>query len=278
MKRVVTIQDISCFGKCSITAAIPVISAAGIEVVPLPNMILSTHTGGFSNIAKRDLSDFIAQTIDQWKDLDLKFDAIYTGYIGSIPGFGVVEKFIETFKSDQTLLIVDPAMADNGKLYSGLCPDHPAHMAALCAKADVVVPNLTEAQFLLGKNFSPVLSSDDVARLLDGLTQLGAKNAVITGIKTKDTMSSFFKTQAGEHGSCETKRLVDTNFDGAGDVFSSCVVAALMLGTSLEKSVNVAMRFTSKAIELTVESKGNSKHGLMIEPLLSCVSDLIKLP
>ena len=150
MKRIVTIQDISCFGKCSITVALPLISSMGVECAIIPTSILSTHTGGFEGFTFRDLSDDISKIAEHWKKYNIEFDAIYTGYLGSVEQINSVIDFIGDFKKENTIVFVDPAMADKGKLYTGFDSDFPSHMARLCAKADIIVPNITEASFMLG--------------------------------------------------------------------------------------------------------------------------------
>ena len=138
MKRIVTVQDISCFGKCSLTVAQPIISAMGVEAVILPTAVLSTHTGGFQGFTFRDLSEDIPKIIGHWKQENIDFDAIYTGYLGSFEQIDQMKAFIDA-KSENTLVFVDPAMADNGKLYTGFTPEFAQHMATLCAKADIIV-------------------------------------------------------------------------------------------------------------------------------------------
>ena len=146
-KKILTIQDISCYGQCSITVALPIISAFGIETAVLPSAVLSTHTGGFKNFTFRDLSEDIPKIIGHWKEENIDFDAIYTGYLGSFEQIDQMKAFIDA-KHEKTLAVVDPAMADNGKLYKGFTLEFAAAMAKLCAKADYIIPNITEAAFL----------------------------------------------------------------------------------------------------------------------------------
>ena len=153
MKRVVSIQDISCLGKCSLTVALPIISAMGVETCVVPTAVLSTHTGGFSGFTFHDLTQEVAPIADHWAKEGISFDAIYTGYLGSFEQIHLVSQFFDRFGGQDTLIYVDPAMADNGVLYTGFTPEFAKEMGKLCGKADVIVPNLTEASFMLGVDY-----------------------------------------------------------------------------------------------------------------------------
>lgn len=174
-KRIATIQDISCFGKCSLTVALPVISAMGIECAIVPTAVLSTHTGGFTGYTFCDLTDELDKIRAHWKDLDLKFDCLYTGYLGSNRQLELVGEFFDSFSTEDNMIFVDPVMADNGKMYGGFPEDFPQGMAKLCGKADVIVPNLTEAAFMLGEEFHAPATYDEsyIKGLLKRLTGLG---------------------------------------------------------------------------------------------------------
>ena len=177
MKRIVTIQDVSCFGKCSITVALPLVSAMGIECAIIPTSVLSTHTGGFDGFTFRDLSDDIPKISEHWQKYNIEFDTIYTGYLGSVKQIDYTIDFIRSFKKENTLLFVDPAMADNGELYAGFDSRIVEEMRKLCAVADVIVPNLTEAAFLLGEDYTPEEYGDRnrIRNILVRLTDLGIR-------------------------------------------------------------------------------------------------------
>ena len=149
MKRAVTIQDISCFGKCSLTVALPIISAMGIETAVIPTAVLSTHTGGFKGYTFRDLTGDIPQIASHWEKLGLSFDAIYTGYLGSPDQVQIVSDFFDSFGKEDNFIVVDPVMGDAGKLYAGFTDELVCGMRKLCAKADYIIPNMTEAALLL---------------------------------------------------------------------------------------------------------------------------------
>ena len=182
-KSLVAINDISGFGKCSLTVALPVISACGVETVCLPTAVLSTHTGGFSGYTFRDLTEDMIPFINHWKSLNLKFDAIYSGFLGSIKQIDIVKSFFDTFKEKETVAIVDPSMADYGKLYSVFDMDFAREMTRLCAVADIVIPNITEAAFMTDTEYMGTIQNEQyIERLLDKLLLTGAKSVVLTGV------------------------------------------------------------------------------------------------
>lgn len=264
MKRVVTIQDISCFGKCSLTVALPIISAMGVETVILPTAVLSTHTGGFKGFTFRDLSEDIPKITDHWKEEGIDFDAIYTGYLGSFEQIDQMKAFIDA-KSENTLVFVDPAMADNGKLYAGFTPEFAKHMGTLCAKADIIVPNLTEAAFMLGIPY--VESGYDKAYIEDVLRKLvalGAKKAVLTGVSFDDDKLGFamYDSVTGEFSYYFTEK-VDAKFHGTGDVFSSVTVGGIMRGKSLYEALKLAADYTVRCIKTTMPDR--EKHWYSVE-------------
>ena len=266
MKRIVTIQDISCFGKCSLTVALPLISAMGVEAVILPTAVLSTHTGGFKNFTFRDLSEDIPKITNHWKEENIDFDAIYTGYLGSFEQIDQMKAFIDN-RSDGTLAFVDPAMADNGKLYTGFTPEFAKHMGTLCAKADIIVPNLTEASFMLDIPY--VESGYDRAYIEDvlkKLADLGAKCAVLTGVELEEGKTGFamYDSESGEFSYYQNDK-IDAKFHGTGDIFSSVAIGGVMRGKSLYDALKLAADFTRKCIEVTIPEKENHWYGVQFE-------------
>ena len=180
MKKILTIQDISCFGKCSTTIALPVISAMGVETVILPTAVLSTHTM-FKNFTVKDLTDQLLPIAEHWKSEGITFDAIYTGYLGSAEEIEIVKQIFRMFKTEDTMIFIDPVMADNGKLYPAFDEAYAALNAGLCAEADIIVPNITEACFMTGTEYKEVYDEAYVLDLLHKLAALGAKTVVLTG-------------------------------------------------------------------------------------------------
>lgn len=252
MKRVMSIQDISCLGKCSLTVALPIISAMGIETCIVPTAVLSTHTQ-FNNFTFRDLTCDLDGIKNHWKNENFKFDAIYTGYLGSKEQIDIVIDYFDTFKTDENIIIVDPAMADNGKLYTGFDDDFPLAMARLCKKADIILPNISEAAFMLGAEYPGEDCSHDVIRhLLLELAKLGAKKVVITGVKGPDETFGFmgYATETNEFFDGFTREIKHRSH-GTGDVFASAFTGAMMNDFSVKDALMLAAEFTCRCIEDT---------------------------
>ena len=228
MKRIVSIQDISCFGKCSLTVALPITSVMGIETCAVPTAVLSTHTGGFTGYTYRDLTGDIPKIARHWKSIDLKFDAVCTGYLGSFEQIRLVSEFFDDFKTDDNLLIVDPVMGDKGKFYAGFTNEFAAEMRKLCSKADVILPNLTEASLLLGETYiGDSYDEECIKNMLTRLSRLGSKIVVLTGV-TFDENSQGVMSYNGETN--EFFSYFSDNIPGyyhsTGDVFSSVLSGA----------------------------------------------------
>lgn len=272
MKRIVTIQDISCVGKCSLTVALPIISACGVEAAVIPTAVLSTHTA-FKNFTFRDLTDEITPIAEHWKAESFKFDAIYTGYLGSFEQLRLMNKFFDDFKTDDNVIFVDPVMADNGKLYPGFTQEFADEMAKLCGKADIIVPNLTEACFMLHKEYIPENYSEKyIKEILKELASLGAKNAVLTGVSFENGKLGIMGYSSAEDRFFEyyTER-INVSFHGTGDVFASACVGALMRGLTLENALKTAANYTVDSIKKTVAEPNHNTYGVNFEqsvPLL----------
>ena len=267
MKRIITIQDISCVGKCSLTVALPIISAMGVEASILPTAVLSNHTAMFDGFTFCDLTGEITPIAERWKKAQVKFDAIYTGYLGSFEQLELVAKFFDDFKTSGNVIFVDPVMADHGKLYPGFTPEFAQAMAKLCAKADVVVPNLTEAAFMLNEPCRlKDYDEDYIKSTLKKLTAMGAKCAVLTGV-------SFEPGKVGFMGYDSVKdeffsyyhELVDSVFHGTGDVFASTTVGALMGGKELGEALKIAADYTVDCIMKTIADPDHETYGVEFE-------------
>ena len=264
-KRVAAIHDISGFGKCSLTVAHPIISAAGVETSVIPTSILSTHTSGFEGYTFLDLTDEIQKIAEHWHKLGLHFDAIYIGFLGSIEQIEIVGRIIDLISSDDTLVIVDPAMADNGSLYTCFGEDFPSHMKNLCARADIIVPNITEAALMLGVEYRQgPYTHEYIDMLLNGLYALGAKNVVLTGVyyNSEDLGAACY---SGKDIYFTSHKIICPFYHGTGDVFASALTAALMNGKSLEKSADIAVDFTCRSITETIENNPERKYGVNFE-------------
>ena len=268
MKRIVTIQDISCVGKCSLTVALPVISAMGVETAILPTAVLSTHTM-FSGFTCKDLTDQIVPIAEHWKKEKFAFDAVYTGYLGSFEQIEIVSELFDAFKTESNLIIVDPVMADNGKLYPAFDEAYAKENAKLCAKADLIVPNLTEAAFLTGMPYQTEYDRDYILRMLDALAKLGPKYVALTGVSFEKGKIGIMglNTESGEYFEYYTAH-VPVSYHGTGDIFSSVVVGALTRGMSLQEAFQIACDYTKETIEYTFKSKGANTYGADFEVTL----------
>ena len=276
MKRIVTIQDISCVGKCSLTVALPIISAMGVEAAILPTAVLSTHTM-FSDFTFKDLADQIEPVAAHWKKENLGFDAVYTGYLGSFEQIDLMKNFFDQFNTDSNLLFVDPAMADNGKLYPAFDEAFAKHMATLCAKADIIVPNITEACFMTGMEYKTEYDEDYAKELLKKLSELGAKISILTGVSFAEDKTGVmgYDKATGEFSYYEHDKL-PVSFHGTGDIFSSTCVGAMMNGMDWTEAVKVAADYTSECIRLTLEDPAKPWYGVNFEQAIPYLVERIK--
>ncbi|MDD4475149.1 MAG: pyridoxamine kinase [Eubacteriales bacterium] len=277
-KRIAAIHDISCFGRCSLTVALPIISAAGIETSAIPTAVLSTHTGGFSGYTFRDLTDDIMPIVKHWKKVGIDFDAIYTGYLGSFEQIDIISDIFDIYKKRGTFIAVDPVMGDHGKLYS-LFPDNfPDGMKKLCAKADLIVPNMTEALLLLGESYKEgPYSKDYIISLLKRLSEIGAKQVVLTGVYLEDGKLGAASYDKGtDKVNIALSEKIDGFYHGTGDVFASALVAALMSGLSLQASTVIAVNFTVGSIKRTKAAETDVRFGVNFEEGLMELVESIK--
>ncbi len=267
MKRILTVQDISCVGKCSLTVALPIISAMGVEAAVLPTAVLSTHTAFKKGFTFRDLTEDIPPIAKHWQAEHIGFDAIYTGYLGSFEQLRLMEGLIADFQSDGTLVFIDPVMGDYGKLYPGFTPEFAKAMAALCGKADIIVPNMTEAAFMLDIPYRDHgYSVADIQDILRKLTTLGAKCAVLTGISFEDGKVGVMAYDSVQDRFLEYYNdRVAVSYHGTGDVFASTCVGALMNGKSLDDSLRIAADYTAECIRLTEAEPNHNWYGVNFE-------------
>ncbi|MCD8269850.1 MAG: pyridoxamine kinase [Parabacteroides sp.] len=260
-------HDLSGFGKCSLTVALPILSAAGIETSALPTAILSTHTGGISGYTYRDLTDDMRPIMNHWKSLGINFDAIYTGYLGSFEQLDIVKEFFDAFKADSNLILVDPVMGDNGQLYTSFTLEFAAGMRALCQKADIIVPNLTEAALLLGETFHPgPYSPAYIESIMRKLSALGPAKVVLTGVYFKDDelgVATYDRTN-NQVDYVFTQK-IPGYYHGTGDVFASALLAALLNDFSLIDSAAIAVNFTTDSIRRTYKAKTDYRFGVNFE-------------
>ena len=276
MKRIMTIQDISCVGKCSLTVALPIISAAGVEAGILPTAVLSTHTM-FAKYTFCDLTSEITPIADTFKELGIDFDAIYTGYLGSFDQLALVSKFFDDFKKDGNLILIDPVMADNGVLYKGFTEEFAKAMAKLCGKADIIVPNLTEASFMLGIPYNPNYDEAYIKSVLKQLTGLGCKKAALTGVSFEEGKIGvyYYDSEKDSYFSYFGEKL-PASFHGTGDIYASAALGAMMRGISIEDSLSIAVDFTLECMKETMKDENHRFYGVNFEFALPYYIDRIK--
>ena len=276
MKRVLTIQDISCLGKCSITIALPVISALGAETVILPTALLSTHTM-FNGFTVKDLSDQIEPITRHWLSEGVKFDAIYTGYLGTAEQIDMMKELFRTFGGDDTFIFVDPVMADNGRLYPGFDMAYARKNAELCAAADIIVPNITEASLMTDMEYREEKDHDEayIREMLDRLAQLGARINVLTGVSLEPGKTGVmgFDKETGEYYVFQNDK-VNVTFHGTGDLFASTCVGGMLQGRSWQDAMRLACRYTAHTIEVTMKDPKKPWYGVNFEETLP---DLIRM-
>ena len=255
-KRLLSVQDISCVGQCSLTVALPVISACGIETSILPAAVLSTHTGGFQGFTFRDLTDDIPLIADHWKREGIKFDAIYTGYLGSRRQISLVRDLFTRVRKEEFVGIVDPAMADHGKLYTGFDAEFAAAMGSLCGVADIAIPNITEAAMMTGIPYRAEGYDEAYIRsLMDGVLALGAACVVLTGVSyDKDRIGVAVLARGEEQISYYFHERLPRNSHGTGDVFASSFTGAVVCGRSPIEAARIAADFTLAAMRVTEEA------------------------
>lgn len=265
-KRVLAVHDISCVGKCSLTVALPILSAAGIETSVLPTAVLSTHTGGFEGYTFRDLTEDIRPISDHWKTLNLKTDAIYTGYLGSFEQLSLVSGLIHDFRRPNTTVLVDPVMADNGKLYPLFTTEFVGGMRKLCEKADIIVPNLTEATLMLGEEYKDSYDRAYIETLLKKLAAIGPRKVVLSGVSFEEGKlgAAAYDSETNTVSYYFAER-VEGYYHGTGDVFGSALLAAVMNEFSLADSIRIAVEYTVGAIRRTKSAGTDIRYGVDFE-------------
>ncbi|MCR5774679.1 MAG: pyridoxamine kinase [Lachnospiraceae bacterium] len=274
MKRVITLQDLSCVGKCSLTAAIPVLSCLGVETAVIPTAVLSCHTA-FETFVSYDLSDKITPILEQIKKNNMRFDAIYTGYLGSPEQIDEISVVIDELRDNDNLVIIDPAMADDGELYTGLSADFVSRMKPFVKKADVIIPNLTEACMLLDKTYtSPSdFTEQEISDMLLMLSDTGPEKVIITGIHFGEhEMGAVSYDRAENTFSTAVNKKHNGRYLGTGDIFSSVVTGCLLEDQTLGEASGHAVDFVNRCIEETEKAPDRRWYGVNFE---SCLGELI---
>ena len=270
MKNVLIIQDVSGFGKCSTTVALPIISASGVTGTILPTSLLSTHTGPeFPGFTFLDLFENMKATLNHWVELGLKFDAIYTGYLGMIEHVDLLREYIPQLLKEDGEVFIDPAFADNGQYYHGFDDDYAKAQLRLVEIADYVFPNLSEACLMLGLDYDSVDAGNeaDVQTVLKALLKVGTKNALITGVRANSEIGASLMTADGDiYTSLAT--FLPHSFHGTGDVFASVIVGSYVRTGDLFKAIDLAVKFVPEAIKATLEDETPITYGVHFEKVL----------
>lgn len=277
VKRVAAIHDLSGFGRSSLTAIIPVLSTMGVQVCPVPTAILSNHTGEFESYSFVDLTDSMEEYIKQWKNLNLEFDCIYSGFLGSVKQIEIVSDFIDYFRRKDNLIVIDPVMGDDGKLYGTMNENMISQMKKLINKADIITPNFTEAAFLLNKPYIKYIEDEEIKQWAIELSDMGPETVIITSVPdSKDNMDTsviafdrtnnvFWKV------SC---RYIPAFYPGTGDTFTSVIIGSLLQGDSLPIALDRGVQFITQCIKASYGFNYPKREGVLLEKVL----DILKMP
>jgi len=269
-KRILTIQDISCVGQCSMTVVLPVLSACGHEVCILPSAVLSTHTGGFQKPVVQDLTDQMGRIREHWLREGISFDVIYTGYLGSLQAIEEARVIMDTMLAPGGVVIVDPAMADHGKLYRGFDEAYGEAMKDLCCRADIMLPNITEAAMMTGMPYREQLDENDTRELLE---KLPGRDVLLTGVGFVPDQTGFALRTDGQISFHHHPR-VEKSYHGTGDLFAAAFAGAIASGKTAVEAGEIASGFTLRAIENTYANPAHW-YGVKFETALPYLMELL---
>ena len=266
-KKILTIQDISCYGQCSITVALPILGAWGYETAILPSAVLSTHTSGFKNFTVHDLSNEIPKIVNHWKQEGIKYDVLYAGYLGEIEHIDLVIQIKNELLNKEGFFALDPVMGDNGKLYPAFDNDYVKAIRRLVKEADIVLPNLTEACFLTDTEYKEEYDEEYIKGIVNKLLELGAKKIVLTGIAYQKEMTGVvvYDENGYQHF---THPKIAKSYHGTGDVYASTFLGSYLSNNDLYKSTKIAANFVVEAIKNTIDDPSHN-YGVKFEPLLA---------
>lgn len=280
VKKVAAIHDLSGYGRASLTTIIPILSNMKVQVCPVPTAILSTHTGGFEGYSFIDLTDYMQEHIAHWKRLDLEFDCIYSGFLGSPKQIEIVADFIDYFGKKSKFIVVDPVMGDNGKLYSTMDNEMVVGMRNLIKKADIITPNFTEVMYLLGREYDKNIDIEKVKEYLKELSNMGPKIVIATSVPEIEENKMDKKTSVVAYDrendvfwrvSC---RYIPASYPGTGDAYTSVVIGSLLQGDSLPMAIERGVQFITQCIMASYGFKYPKKEGVLLEKML----DVLKMP
>ncbi len=283
-KRVAAIHDLSCFGRCATTVISPALSAMGVQVIPVPTALLSSHTGGFTDMYFKDLSEDMNSISDHFERLGLKFDAIYTGFLGSERQIDIVLDFIKKFSTKDTLVFVDPVMGDDGVLYSTYNDELCRRMRELCSVADIITPNLTEACFLSDVEYRDTsdMSAAEAFELAEALRErlatLTKGKIVITGIPHKDGMfGTYGHTEVdSERGDMYSVVRMSKSYPGTGDLFASVLLGALLHGDDESSAIRFASDYITRVMEYTSHFDTPEREGVAFEHFMAELAEHVR--
>lgn len=283
-KRIAAIHDLSCFGRCATTVIAPALSAMGCQVIPVPTALLSSHTGGFTDMYFKDLSEDMCSISDHFERLGLKFDAIYTGFLGSERQIDIVLDFIKKFSTEDTLIFVDPVMGDDGVLYSTYNDELCRRMRELCSVADIITPNLTEACFLSDTEYTDTSDMSDAEAfafadmLRARLAALTNGKIVITGIPHRDNMFGTYSHAEGksERGSMYSVRRISKSYPGTGDLFACVLLGALLGGDDESSAIRFASEYISRVMEYTSQFDTPEREGVAFEHFMADLAEYVR--
>ena len=275
VQRIAAVNDLSGFGRCSLTVSIPILSAMGYQVCPLPTAVLSAHTG-YPNPVVRDFTDDMEKFLNHWESLGLTFACGYTGYLGNERQADVLEPFLHHLREQGAMRLVDPAMADHGKLYSSCSPKLVEAMARLVALANVTTPNLTELCLLTDGDYATVSAAPDrreqVEAMARQLLTKGCGAVVVTGVESGDIIENCVLASADAAPVWVGGHRVDRHFAGTGDLFASVLCGWLLRGETLEEAVRKTTAFVCKTTAATARWQENGQDGIAFEPFLGELS------
>lgn len=277
VKKVAAIHDLSGFGRASLTAIIPILSSMGVQVCPLPTAILSNHTGGFENFSFVDFTDHMQEYIDQWKALNLDFDCIYSGFLGSERQIQIVSDFIDDFSTPDNMVVVDPVLGDNGALYSTMTDELVSGMRKLVAKADIITPNFTEVSFLLGEPYEEKTTDEKMKKWLKRLSDMGPEIVVATSVpdqgEGKDTNVVAYDRSCDTYWKIQC-RYIPASYPGTGDAYTSVMIGSLLDGDSLPIALDKGVQFITQAIKASYGFDYPNREGVLLEKVL----EILKMP
>lgn len=277
VKKIAAIHDLSGYGRASLTAIIPILSSMGVQVCPVPTAILSTHTGGFKDFTYIDLTDSMEQYINHWIELDLEFDCLYSGFLGSTKQISIVSKAIDAFSKKDNFIVVDPVMGDDGVLYTTMDDTMVKSMKELIKKADIITPNFTEAAYLLDREYDMTIDEDEVKAWLKELANMGPNIVILTSApheKSEKLTSVIAYNRDSDVFWKVSCTYIPASYPGTGDAFTSVVIGSLLQGDSLPISLERGVQFITTSIKASYGFDYPKREGVLLERVL----DSLKLP